>query len=144
LYLGGFEQPESRVLFQYPGKEQSKTPLIPDDLLEIRESFGFVGPDISTLSVTGCHVLVNPVIPADQFGKPFVTERGVPLGSVDIKAGDDLPNRSMAIGALFQLLVSHRLLDLEDLAQGTGLADVFVFIDRHIFPCLPYKPIQPH
>jgi len=117
---------------------------IPDDLLEIRESFGFAGLDISTLSVTGRHVLVNAFIPADQFGESFVTELCVSLGSAHIKAGDDLPNRSMAIGALLQLLVSHRLLDLKDLAQGTGLADVFVFIDRHIFPCLPVELIQTH
>jgi len=117
---------------------------IPDDLLEIGESLGFVRPDISTLSFTGCHVLVNPIIPPDQFCESFVTELCVPLGSAHIKAGDDLPNRSMAIGALLQLLVSHRLLDLKDLAQGTGLADVFVFIDRHIFPCLPVELIQTH
>jgi hypothetical protein len=48
----------------------------------------------------------------------------------------------MATGALLQLLVSHRLLDLKDLAQGTGLADVFVFIDRHIAPCLPFESAQ--
>jgi len=117
---------------------------IPDDLLEIRESFGFAGIDISTLSVTGRHVLVNPVIPADQFGKSFVTKLRVSLGSAHIKAGDDLSNRRTAIGALLQLLLSHRLLDLKDLAQGTGLADVFIFIDRHIFPCLPFEPIQTH
>jgi hypothetical protein len=144
LYLGGFEQPESRVLFQYPGKEQSKTPSIPDDLLEIRESLGFAGIDISTLSVTGRHVLVNPVIPADQFGKSFVSKLCVPLGSAYIKAGDDLSNRRTAIGALLQLLLSHGLLELEDLAQGARLHNVFIFIDRHIFPCLPFELIQTH
>jgi hypothetical protein len=104
---------------------------IPDDLLEIRKSFGLVRPDISTLSFTGGHVLVNPVVPADQFGESFVPKFRVPLGSAHIEARQNLPNRSMAIGTALQLLVSHGLFDLKDLSQGTKLLDVFIFIDRH-------------
>jgi hypothetical protein len=113
--------------------------LIPDDLLEIRKSFGLVRSDISTLAVPGRHVLINPVVVADQFGESFVPKFRVPLGSAHIEARQDFPNRGMAIGTVLQLLVSHGLFDLKDLAEGTGLPDMFVFIDRHKETFTPYE-----